>query len=143
MSDAAIGAFSRLVRGDARSAAAKLAVGLSAEHLLALADALHEAAGWESHVVEHDVDDFSGRRTKRITYLGRPAAQEEWVRSAMGTRHLVRVRGDGETQDVRDVMRRIGLSDLVGACGARVVPWDGHPGDMEGPRCQRCAARSA
>lgn len=141
MSDAGIGAFARLVQGDARDAAVKLAASLSAEQLLALVDELQAAAGWESHMVEHDVDDWSGRRKKVVTYLGKPAAEEEWVRSATsGVRH--RLKRDTDAPETREALRRIGLSRAVALCGVGVVPWDG-PGATEGDRCQRCAARSA
>jgi hypothetical protein len=133
-----VSGFARLVRGDAEDAARKLAAFLPREVLGVLIDALHVADGWDVHVAEHDVDDFSGRRMKRVTYLGRPADQEEWVRSATsGLRH--RIRPDTDAPEARATLRAMGLFLPAAFCGVRVEPWDG-PGATEGTRCQRCAA---
>lgn len=141
MSDRSIGDFARLVQGNARDAAARLKASLSTDQLLALAEALQAAAGWESHVVEHDVDDWTGRRSKVVHYLGAPADESRWIRHAgSGLMHCTRPNTD--TAEERAALRSIGLPQTVSLCGVGLVPWDG-PGADDGPRCQRCAARSA
>lgn len=141
MSDVGIGAFARLAQGDPADAARMLAASLPRDLLIVLAVELECAAGWEQHMVEHDVDDISGRRTKVVTYLGGLADQEEWVRSATsGVRH--RIRPDTDAPQARATLRAMGLFLPAAFCGVRVTPWDG-PGATEGDRCQRCAARTA
>lgn len=141
MSDAGIGAFARLAQGDPADAARMLAASLPRDLLLVLAVEIERAAGWEQHMVEHDVDDWTGRRSKVVHYLGAPADESRWIRHAgSGLMHCTRPNTD--TAEERAAMRSIGLPQTVSLCGVGLVPWDG-PGADDGPRCQRCAARSA